>query len=85
MKNKKDSALREPEIAGHGRQYRDNPDAMAPASLRDDISARWEYKSVLLNRNAELSGYGAEGWQLVSVIPQAADQAMFYFRRMIRQ
>ncbi len=60
---------------------RENPDPMAPATLLISEPPKWEYKSVLLHREADLAGYGSEGWELVSVIPQAADQAVFYFRR----
>ena len=63
------------------KQIRDIPDAMAPASLLTVKPPKWEYRSLLLSRTADLSSYGREGWELVSVIPQPADQAMFYFRR----
>ena len=42
---------------------------------------QWEYRSRLMNREAPLDQFGAEGWELVSVIDAGADQAMFYFRR----
>lgn len=42
---------------------------------------QWEYKSRLMDREAPLDQYGAEGWELVSVTAAGADQAMFYFRR----
>lgn len=63
-----------------------NPDPMTPRSAwewssSDPAPARWEYKSVLLDRDADLTPWGKDGWELVAVIQQALDQAMFYFRR----
>jgi hypothetical protein len=43
---------------------------------------RYEYKSTLLSRDADLNQFGAEGWELVSAVAQAADRMMFYFRRI---
>lgn len=65
------------------KQIRDTPDPMVPTSLLAAEPPKWEYKSILLNRTADLAPYGSEGWELVSVIPQPADQAIFYFRRQI--
>jgi hypothetical protein len=42
----------------------------------------YEYKSILLARDADLNQFGAEGWELVSTVVQAADRVMFYFRRI---
>lgn len=42
---------------------------------------RWDYRSALMDRDADLSQFGTEGWECYSVIPAAGDQAMFYFRR----
>ncbi len=65
------------------KMVRENPDAMAPASILSCKPPQWEYKSVLLSRGDDINGYGADRWELVSVIPQPADQAMFYFRRLL--
>ena len=43
--------------------------------------AQWEYRSSLMERDADLSQFGAEGWECYAVIASPADQAMFYFRR----
>ncbi len=56
---------------------REIPDIQAQASP----GVRWEYKSILLPRAWNLNPFGAEGWELVSVIAQPGDQAVFYFRR----
>ncbi len=42
---------------------------------------RWEYRTVLASRGVDLNQYGAEGWELVSAIPQPADQVAYYFKR----
>jgi len=57
---------------------RQMPDAMTPKS--ENLPA-WEYRSELGPRLLDISSFGAQGWELVSVIPQPADQAVFYFRR----
>lgn len=41
----------------------------------------WEYRSALLERDADLAQFGSEGWECYSVIPAGGDQAMFYFKR----
>jgi hypothetical protein len=63
------------------KEFRDIPDGMAPRGLSACEPPRWEYRSLLLPRLADLSQHGAEGWELVSVIAQPADQAAYYFRR----
>ncbi len=56
-------------------------DPMIPATLEVAAPPRWEYRSVLLPREADINPYGAEGWELVSVTAQPGDQAVYYFRR----
>ena len=56
-------------------------DPMTPGTLSAMENPKWEYKSVLLDRRADLNPFGADGWELVSVSGQGADQMMFYFRR----
>ncbi len=58
-----------------------SPDPMIPATLGVTALPTWEYKSALLARQADINPYGAAGWELVSVIPQPGDNAMYYFRR----
>jgi hypothetical protein len=58
----------------------ESPDAMTPSSLVAGLP-KWEYQSVLGPRLLDLSKFGEQGWELTSVIPQPADQAIFYFRR----
>lgn len=63
------------------KMIRENPDQMTPGTLLESAPAKWEYKSLLLSRTADLNRMGLEGWELISVIPQPGDQAVFYFRR----
>ncbi len=58
------------------------PDPMAPGSMLEVLGPPlWEYKSVLLARDANINSFGADRWDLISVIPQPGDNAMYYFRR----
>ncbi len=41
----------------------------------------WEYKTVVESRDADLNFLGADGWELVSAIPQPGDRAVYYFKR----
>lgn len=52
-----------------------------PPRGRSEQRPAWEYRSEYLNRSADLSRFGAEGWELVSVAPAGGDMAMFYFKR----
>lgn len=63
------------------KMVRENPDPMTPASLETARTPKWEYKSALLPREADISAHGAEGWECYSVTAQPGDLAMFYFRR----
>ena len=42
---------------------------------------RFEYRTILMSRTAELDQFGEEGWELVEVIQSPADEAVFYFKR----
>ena len=53
-------------------------------SPRDFTPYRWEYRSKLMERDAELDQYGSDGWECYSVVAAPCDQAMFYFRRRVR-
>jgi hypothetical protein len=44
---------------------------------------RWEYRSRLMDREADLSQWGADNWECYAVTAAGADQAVFYFRRRI--
>ena len=62
------------------------PFVSEPPVARDDQPAvndqrQWEHKGVLAPRLPVPSQFEAEGWELVSVIPQPGDQAVFYFKR----
>jgi hypothetical protein len=61
------------------KMVRERPDPEAPRSVQ--VGPRWDYKNVLLPRLADISIYGAEGWELVCTTPQPADQIVFHFRR----
>jgi hypothetical protein len=65
------------------KMVREIPDPMAPKSAVEQLGiSPWEYRSVFGPRLADLSPFGADGWELVTVIPQPGDQAVFYFRRL---
>lgn len=42
---------------------------------------QWEYRSATMERDADLSQFGAEGWELVSVAAHPGDMAQFWFKR----
>ncbi|MEN6533802.1 MAG: hypothetical protein ABFD89_09085 [Bryobacteraceae bacterium] len=44
---------------------------------------QWEYRSHLMGRDADLTQFGAEGWQCYQVLDCGGDTAMFYFRRPV--
>jgi hypothetical protein len=56
-------------------------DMKMPPTQRTDNRLRWEYRTELMHRNAELDQFGEEGWELVSVLQSPADEAVFYFKR----
>jgi hypothetical protein len=64
-----------------GRASNGEPRVSEEARQQRLLPAGWEYRSALLDRAADLSHFGAEGWECFSVIAAAGDQAMFYFRR----
>lgn len=45
--------------------------------------AQWEYRSGVMELGADLSQYGVEGWELVSVTPVPHDpgSAAYHFKR----
>ncbi len=58
------------------------PDPMFPAAKpAEPERPMWEYRAALAPDTADLSAFGAEGWELVAVNPRPGDQALFYFRR----
>lgn len=44
---------------------------------------QWEYRTATMDLDADLTQYGAEGWELVSVVPVAHDPmtAVYHFKR----
>lgn len=58
-------------------QFRERKGA-APAQPRP---FQWEYRTAIMDREADLSQFGAEGWELVSVTPDAGDRATYYFKK----
>ncbi len=65
------------------KMVRDVPNALraVPGTLPRTEETNWEYKTILASRSADLNVYGRAGWELVSAIPQPADQAAYYFKR----
>lgn len=53
----------------------------APGTLLTSEDPKWEYRTVITARDADLNGYGAEGWELVSALPQPGDRVAYYFKR----
>jgi hypothetical protein len=43
---------------------------------------QWEYRTRQMDREADLSQFGAEGWECYQVLDCGGDMAMFYFRRV---
>ncbi len=52
-----------------------------PGTLLCAEEPKWEYRTVIGPRDADLNALGAEGWELVSAIPQPGDRAAYYFKR----
>ena len=59
-------------------------DKSGPASK--PAGPRWEYRSKTMEVNADLTQYGDDGWELVSVSPLPHDpsQAVFHFKRRVQ-
>ncbi len=56
-------------------------DGLLPASIGVLQPVKWEYKSLVLERTVDLNDLGLDEWELVTVIPQPGDMAVFYLRR----
>ncbi len=59
------------------------PDPLAPIAgqiLRVE-PATWEYMTRTLAEHADISQYGADGWELVSVTSHGFNEATYYFKR----
>ncbi len=58
----------------------------AQTELRKPAAApprpQFEYRASQMPREADLSQFGAEGWECYQVLDAGGDQAMFYFRRL---
>ncbi len=59
------------------------PDPMAPigGEILEAGPPRWEYLTRILQEQADISGYGEEGWELVSVTSHGFNEATYYFKR----
>ncbi len=71
-------------MAGAMREKKSVDDKMVkeiPGQLLQADDPKWEYRTVLASCNADLNQYGEQGWELISAIPQPADQAAYYFKR----
>jgi hypothetical protein len=57
----------------------ERPQIHIPSPVRE----QWEHRSQRMEIDADLSQFGSEGWQLVSVaiLPHDPSMAMYYFRR----
>lgn len=47
----------------------------------ENSGLKWRYLTRVMHRETDLDQIAAEGWELISVIPAAGDQAVFYFKR----
>ncbi len=59
------------------------PDPLAPIGgqiLRVEPPS-WEYLTRILAEQADISSYGADGWELVSVTSHGFNEATYYFKR----
>jgi hypothetical protein len=76
------AAMREKKTVDE-RMVREVPNALRviPGQFLQAEDPKWEYRTVLASRNADLNQYGEQGWELVSAIPQPADQVAYYFKR----
>lgn len=45
--------------------------------------SQYQYMTVMLPNDADINRFGADGWELVSVIPAPLDRAVFYFRKRV--
>lgn len=47
------------------------------------VGPQWEYRSRVMDLDADLAQYGQDGWELVSVVPIPHDptQALYHFKR----
>lgn len=56
---------------------------MRHAQLEKKTPPHWEYKNARMDADADMTQYGGEGWELVSVVPCAGDPStvMAYFKR----
>jgi len=57
----------------------ERPSIPRPPPVRD----QWEYRSRRMEVDADLSQFGGESWELVSVVPLLYDPSMclYYFKR----
>lgn len=53
---------------------------------KSTTAPRYEHITRHLMRTSNLSEFGAEGWELVTVLPDSCDPAMgfFYFKRKVQ-
>lgn len=54
-----------------------------PSGMGTVIGKRWEYKVQRMDADADLSQFGGEGWELVSIVPNQMDPSTVtaYFKR----
>lgn len=57
------------------------PDSMAPWSIERSAPAKWEFLTQVNAAEADISRYGDEGWELVSVRDHGFNESIYYFKR----
>jgi len=55
----------------------------AQLEIKPSARQKWEYKTGKMDADADMTQYGGEGWELVSVIQTASDPGTVtaYFKR----
>ncbi len=54
-----------------------------PAYISEPRRVQWDYRSPVMSVKADITQYGSEGWELVTVavLPHSPDMAIFHFKR----
>jgi len=50
-------------------------------ALLASVDQKWEYLVFIAGERADLNPYGADGWELVSVLTHAFNESTYHFKR----
>ena len=56
-------------------------DEIIPVGISAAGPVRWEYLAFIAGERADLNPYGADGWELVSVLTHAFNESTYHFKR----